>query len=186
MTMTTKKNLKKYARKLFCVSTTRYIKDGVGNTTFTVLPKLFVSLDSALEKVAGIVNERLAIEKKKKRIKPMDCTGALHGGVGIHTDEGSIVIKVTAFDRPWSVQYMNCDKLQASVELYPDKESAEQAVSKKAKAGIKALGNDKPDYIYAYRDGDEEIEAKDIKKSEPYIQMDTIDGNHIDWTAKQL
>ena len=184
--MATKKNLgKTYEGKLFCVSITRYIDSG--DPTFTVLPKLYVSLASAMEEVAGIVNETLAYEKKKKkRVKPMDCTDALLGGYVLPTGDGRIVISITAFERPWSVQYMDCDNMEHNVELFPDKESAEQAVAKKAKAGIKALGYDKPEYIYADHNGDCEIETKSIKKSEPYIKVDTIGGNRIDWVAKQI
>ena len=179
--MATKKNLgKNYEGKLFCVSTARYI-DGK-EASPTIVPKLYVRLASAMEEVAGIVNENLAYEKKKKRVKPMDCADALLGGYVY----GSLVVRITAFERPWSVQYMDCDNMEHNVELFPDKESAEQAVAKKAKAGIKALGYDKPEYIYADHNGDCEIETKSIKKSEPYIKVDTIGGNHITWEAKQI
>ena len=183
--MATRKNLgKNYDGKLVCVSTTRYI-DGK-DPAFSVGSKLYVSLASAMEEVAGIVNETLAYEKKKKRVKPMDCTDALLGGYVLPTGDGRIVISITAFERPWSVQYMDCDNMEHNVELFPDKESAEQAVAKKAKAGIKALGYDKPEYIYADRNGDCEIEAKSIKKSEPYIKVYTIGVNRIDWVTKQI
>ena len=183
--MATKKNLgKNYEGKLFCVSITRYIDGKEASPTF--LPKLYVSLASAMEEVAGIVNETLAYEKKKKRVKPMDCSTALFGGYSVPTVDGSLVVRITAFERPWSVQYMDCDNMEHNVELFPDKESAEQAVAKKAKAGIKALGYDKPEYIYADHNGDCEIETKSIKKSEPYIKVDTIGGNRIDWVAKQI
>lgn len=178
--MATKKNLgKNYEGKLFCVSITRYI-DGK-EASPTIVPKLYVSLASAMEEVAGIVND-----EKKKRVQPMDCTDALLGGYVLPTGDGRIVISITAFERPWSVQYMDCDNMEHNVELFPDKESAEQAVAKKAKAGIKALGYDKPEYIYADHNGDCEIETKSIKKSEPYIKVDTIGGNHITWEAKQI
>lgn len=178
--MATKKNLgKNYEGKLFCVSITRYI-DGK-EASPTIVPKLYVSLASAMEEVAGIVND-----EKKKRVQPMDCTDALLGGYVLPTGDGRIVISITAFERPWSVQYMDCDNMEHNVELFPNKESAEQAVAKKAKAGIKALGYDKPEYIYADHNGDCEIETKSIKKSEPYIKVDTIGGNHITWEAKQI
>lgn len=183
--MATKKNLgKTYEGKLFCVSITRYI-DGQDAST-TIVPKLYVSIASAMEQVAGIVNDTLAVEQKDKRVKPMDCTDALLGCYVLPTGDGRIVISITAFERPWSVQYMDCDNMEHNVELFPDKESAEQAVAKKAKAGIKALGYDKPEYIYADHNGDCEIETKSIKKSEPYIKVDTIGGNHITWEAKQI
>ena len=183
--MATKTNIEEnYKGKLFCVSTTRYI-DG-GDSSFTIFPTLYMSLSAAMEKVASIVNESLAFEKKK-RVKPMNCTNALHDGYAMPTDYGSIVVHITAFDRPWSVQYMDCDNKQQSVELFPDKESAEIAVAKKAKECIKAMRYDKPEYIYAERDGKREIdEAKNIKKSEAYITVCTIGGNYIDWTAKQI
>ena len=126
--MATKKNLgKNYEGKLFCVSITRYIDSG--DPTFTVLPKLYVSLASAMEEVAGIVNETLAYEKKKKkRVKPMDCSTALLGGYSVPTVDGSLVVRITAFERPWSVQYMDCDNMEHNVELFPDKESAVEAM----------------------------------------------------------
>ena len=183
--MATRKNLgKNYEGKLFCVSTARYI-DGK-EASPTIVPKLYVSLASAMEEVAGIVNETLAYEKKKKRVKPMDCADALLGGYVLPTGDGRIVIRIAELERPWSVQYMDCDNMEHNVELFSDKESAEQAVAKKAKAGIKALGYDKPEYIYADHNGDCEIETKSIKKSEPYIKVDTIGGNHITWEAKQI
>lgn len=183
--MATKKNIEEtYKGKLFCVSTTRYI-DGQ-DPAFSVGSKLYVSLASAMEDVAGIVNDTLAFEQKTRRVKPMDCTAALLGGYRMATGDGSLVVNITAFERPWSVQYMDCDNLQHTVELFPDKESAEAAVAKMAKAGIKNLGYDTPENIYADREGDCEIEAKRIKKSEPYITIDTIGGNHITWEAKQI
>lgn len=183
--MATRKNIDKdYEGKLFCVSTTRYI-DGE-DPAFSVGSKLYVNLASAMEEVAGIVNETLAYEKKTKRVKPMDCSTALLGGYVLPTGDGRIVISITAFERPWSVQYMDCDNMEHNVELFPNKESAETAVAKKAKAGIKALGYDTPENIYADRGEDCEIEAKNIKKSEPYITIDTIGGNHITWQAKQI
>lgn len=184
--MATKNNIEEnYKGKLFCVSTARYI-DG-GKPTFTVLPKIYLNLSSAMEQVADIVNGTLAFEKKKKRVKPMNCTDALLGGYSLPTGDGSLVINITACDIPWSVQYMDCDNREHTVEMFPDKESAEIAVATKAKAYLKAMRYDKPDYIYAYRGRDcEKIEAKDIKKSETYIIVETIGGNHIEWTAKQL
>ena len=182
--MATKNNIEEnYKGKLCCVSTTRYI-DG-GDPTFTVFPKLYVSLSSAMEQVADIVNGTLAFEKKK-RVKPMNCTDALLGGYSLPTGDGSLVINITACDIPWSVQYMDCDNREHAVELFPDKESAEIAVATKAKAYLKTMRYDKPEYIYAYRGGECEIEAKDIKKSEAYIMVETIGGNHIEWTAKQI
>lgn len=183
--MATKNNIEEnYKGKLFCVSTARYI-DG-GKPTFTVLPKIYLNLSSAMEQVADIVNGTLAFEKKKKRVKPMNCTDALLGGYSLPTGDGSLVINITAFDRPWSVQYMDCDNREHTVELFPDKESAEIAVATKAKACIKAMRYDMPDYIYADRGRECAIEAKDIKKSEAYIKDETIGGNHIEWKAKQL
>lgn len=183
--MATNNNIEEnYKGKLFCVSTTRYI-DG-GDPTFTVFPKLYVSLSSVMEQVADIVNGTLAFEKKKKRVKPMNCTDALLSGYSLPTGDGHLVINVTAFDRPWYVQYMDCDIREHTVELFPDKESAEIAVATTAKAYINEMRFDKPDNIYAYRGRECAIEAKDIQNSEAYIMVTTIGGNFIDWTAKQL
>lgn len=183
--MATKTNIEEnYKGKLFCVSTTRYL-DG-GEPSFTVFPKLYVNISSAMEKVASIVNETLACEKKKKRVKPMTCTDALHGGYAMATGDGSLLVHITVFDRPWSVQYMDCDNMQHSVELFPDKESAEIAVVKQAKAAIKEMWYDTPEFIYADRGGDGTTKAKDIKKSESYIVVDTLGGNHIVWMATQI
>lgn len=183
--MATQKNLEEnYKGKLFCVSTTRYI-DGE-DPSFSIGSKLYVSLASAMEEVADIVNETLAFEQKDKRVKPMDCSAALLGGYTVPTGDGSLVVNITAFDRPWSVQYMDCDNMQHSVALFPDKKSAEKSVSERAKAGIKNLGYDYPENIYADREGDCEIEKEDIKSEEPYITIDTIGGNHITWEAKQI
>lgn len=185
--MATKNKLdENYKGKLFCVSTTRYI-DG-GAPTFTVFPKLYVSLSSAMEQVANIVNGTLAFEKKKKkkRLKLRNRTDALLGGYSLPTGDGRLVINITACDKPWSVQYMDCDNMEHTVELFPDQESATIAVATEAKAYINAMRYDKPDHIYAYRGGECEIEAKGIKKSEAYIMVETIGGNHIEWRAKQI
>ncbi len=153
-----------------------------GKTYVSTWTHLYLTLGEAAKAVADHVNETLLMDKREANVKADDCTK----GYSLVANGGQLSITITAFDRPWSVQYMDCDNMEHSVELFPDKESAEIAVAKKAKAGIKELGYDTPEYIYADRNGDCEIESKKIKKSEPYIKVDTIGGNHIDWTAKQI
>lgn len=166
--------------KFYTVSVTRYIDDE--DTEFETLSGIHLTIDSAANKVAGIVNDTLALEGKKRRVNIKSC----YDGYVLLTGDGKLVVSIVAHDRPWCVQYMDCDNIQQKLDLYPDQASAEAAVSKAAKAGIKDLGYDRPEYIYADRNGDCEIEKTQIKKAEPYITVDTTGGNHITWVSKQL
>lgn len=175
----TKQTINSDPTKFYTVSVFSVYGD---ETACNTLSGICVTLGDAAEKVAEVVNETLAFEHKKKRVKATDCTT----GYTLKTDDGKRVITITEHERPWAVIYMDCDNMQHTVDLFPGKESAEAAVSEKAKAGIKNLGHDKPEYIYADRNGECEITSKQIKKQEAYIKVDTIGGNHIDWTAKQI
>lgn len=143
---------------------------------------LYLTLGEAAQAVADAVNETLLMENREANIKAEACTK----GYSLFTGGGQLHITINAHERPYGLLYMDCDNIQQSLELFPDKKSAEQAVSKKAKQGFKDLGYDKPDVIYADRNGECEIEESDVKKEEPYITIDTIGGNHITWQAKQI
>ena len=143
---------------------------------------LYLTLGEAAQAVADTVNETLLMEHREANVKAEACTK----GYSLFTGGGQLHITINAHDRPYALLYMDCDNIQQSLDLFPDKKSAEQAVTKKAKKGFKDLGYDKPDVIYADRNGESEIEKSDIKKEEPYITIDTIGGNHITWQAKQI
>ena len=143
---------------------------------------LYLTLGAAAQAVADAVNETLLMDKREADVKAEACAK----GYTLCTGGGMLHITITAHDRPFGLLYMDCDNMQQSLDLFPDKKSAEQAVSKRAKKGFKNLGYDKPDNIYADRNGDCEIEEKDIKAEEPYITIDTLDGNHITWDARQI
>lgn len=143
---------------------------------------LYLTLGEAAQAVADTVNETLLMENREANVKAEACTK----GYSLFTGGGQLHITINAHDRPYGLLYMDCDNIQQSLDLYPDKKSAEQAVSKKAKQGFKDLGYDKPDVIYADRNGECEIEESDVKKEESYITVDTTGGNHITWQAKQI
>lgn len=144
--------------------------------------KLYLTLGDAAKDVADAVNETLRMDNREANVKAADC----EKGYSLFTGGGQLHLTITAHPRPYGLLYMDCDNMQQTLDLFPDKKSAEKAVSKKAKKGIKDLGYDKPENIYANRDGDCEIEQSDIKAEEPYITIDTLDGNHITWEAKQI
>lgn len=143
---------------------------------------LYLTLGAAAKAVADAVNETLLMEKREADVKAEACAK----GYTRCTGGGMLHITITAHDRPFALLYMDCDNMEQSLDLFADKKSAEQAVSKRAKKGFKDLGYDKPDLIYADRNGDCEIEENEIKEEEPYITVDTLDGNHITWEAKQI
>lgn len=143
---------------------------------------LYLTLGEAAQTIADTVNETLLMEHREANVKAEDCAT----GYSLFTVGGQLHITITAHPRPFGLLYMDCDNMQQSLDLFPDKNSAEIAVSKRAKAGIKNLGYDYPENIYADREGDCEIEKEDIKSEEPYITIDTIGGNHITWEAKQI
>ena len=146
------------------------------------LPGLHITIDDAAKAVASAVNDVLIANGIKRRVNVKTC----YDGYTLDIDAGHWEFAITAHERPYVVRYMDCDNMQQKLTLYPDKPSAEKAVAKDAKAGIKNLGYDTPEHIYANRQGDCEIDKAEIKTSEPYITVDTIDGNHIDWEARQL
>ena len=144
--------------------------------------KLYLTLDAAAKDVADAVNETLMMDNREANVKADACAK----GYTLFTGGGQLHLIITAHPRPFGLLYMDCDNIQQSLDLFPDKKSAEQAVSKKAKQGFKDLGYDRPDVIYADRNGECEIEESDIKKEESYITVDTTGGNHITWQAKQI
>ena len=153
-----------------------------GNTDVVTWKPLYLTLDAAAQAVADTVNETLMMDNREANVKAEACTK----GYSLFTGGGQLHITINAHERPYGLLYMDCDNIQQSLDLFPDKKSAEQAVSEKAKQGFKDLGYDRPDVIYADRNGECEIEESDIKKEEPYITVDTTGGNHITWQAKQI
>ena len=144
--------------------------------------KLYLTLDEAAKDVADAVNDTLLMESREANVKAEDCAK----GYSLFTGGGQLHLIITAHPRPFGLLYMDCDNMQQSLDLFPDKKSAEKAVAEKAKQGMKDLGYDTPEHIYAHRNGDCEIEESDVKSEEPYITLDTLDGNHITWEAKQI
>lgn len=143
---------------------------------------LYLTLGEAAQAVADTVNETLMMDNREANVKAEACAK----GYTLCTGGGMLNLTITAHDRPYGLLYMDCDNIQQSLDLFPDKKTAEQAVAKKVKQGFKDLGHDKPDVIYADRNGECEIEESDVKKEESYITIDTIGGNHITWQAKQI
>lgn len=153
-----------------------------GNTDVDTWKPLYLTLGAAAQAVADTVNETLLMENREANVKAEACAK----GYSLFTGGGQLHLTITAHDRPFGLLYMDCDNMQQSLDLFPDKKSAEQAVAKRAKKGFKDLGYDKPDNIYADRNGECEIDENDIKDEEPYISVDTIGGNHITWDARQI
>lgn len=153
-----------------------------GNTDVDTWKPLYLTLGEAAQAVADTVNETLLMENREANVKADACAK----GYSLFTGGGQLHITITAHPRPFGLLYMDCDNMQQTLDLFPDKKSAEQAVSKRAKKGFKDLGYDKPDNIYADRNGECEIDENDIKAEEPYISVDTIGGNHITWDARQI
>ena len=166
--------------KFYTVSVTRYI-DG-DDPEFETLSGIHLTIDSAANKVAGIVNDTLALEGKKRRVNIKSC----YDGYVLVTGDGKLVVSITAHDRPWIVTHMNCDDRTVDYTLHHTQADAEREVTVKAKQDIAGLGKGEIEYVYADRDGDCEIEVSSIKKSEPYLLIDTLGGNRIDITAQHL
>lgn len=154
-----------------------------GETDVVTWKPLYLTLDEAAKAVADAVNETLLMENREANIKAEACTK----GYSLFTGGGQLHITITAHPRPFGLLYMDCDNMEQTLDLFPDKKSAEQAVSERAKQGLKNLGYDTPEHIYANRNGDCELEdSESIKSEEPYITVDTLDGNHITWDARQI
>ena len=144
--------------------------------------KLYLTLGDAAKDVADAVNETLMMDNREANVKADACAD----GYSLFTGGGQLHLIITAHPRPFGLLYMDCDNMEQTLDLFPDKKSAEKAVAERAKQGIKNLGYDYPEHIYANRNGDCEIEKSDVKAEEPYITIDTLDGNHITWEAKQI
>lgn len=145
------------------------------------LPGLYITIDKAAEAVAKAVNDVLIANGIKRRVNVKNC----YDGYTLDIDAGRWVFAITAHDRPYVVRFMDYDDRTDKLTVYQTKAEAEAAVAKDAKAGIKALGKE-VEYVYADRNGDCEIPKSTVKKSEPYVMVDTYGGNHIDWVSQQL
>lgn len=166
--------------KFYTVSVTRYIDDE--DPEFETLSGIHLTIDSAAKKVAGIVNDTLAFEGKKRRVNIKSC----YDGYVLSTGDGKLVVSITAHDRPWIVTHMNCDDRTVDYTLHHTQAEAEREVTVEAKQDIAEVGKGSIEYVYADRDGDCEIELDSIKKSERYLLIDTLGGNRIDITSQQL
>lgn len=145
------------------------------------LPGLYITIDKAAEAIANTVNEILKSNGVKRRVNVKNC----YDGYTLELDAGLWEFSITAHDRPYVVRFMDCDEMTDKLTVYQTKADAEAAVAKDAKAGIKAMGKE-VQYVYADRNGDCEISKSTVKKSEPYVMVDTYGGNHINWVSQQL
>ena len=145
------------------------------------LDPIFLTLDDAARAVADEVNRRYEAHHMDYRVNASSCRD---GFMQLISPNVVWTYKIVAHKRPWCVQYMDCDSEEQKLYIYPDKASAEAAVANKAKRVLNNL--DYAEHIYADHNGDCEIECRQIKKSEPYITVDTTGGNHITWEARQL
>lgn len=166
--------------KFYTVTSVCVVK---GSTDVTTWKPLYLTLEEAAKAVADSVNETLLMENREANVKADDC----EKGYSLFTGNVHLHITITAHPRPFGLLYMDCDNMEQTLDLFPDKKSAEQAVSERAKQGLKNLGYDTPEHIYANRNGYCELEdSENIKSEEPYITVDTLDGNHITWDARQI
>lgn len=144
--------------------------------------KLYLTLGDAAKDVADAVNNTLIMDNREANVKADACAD----GYSLFTGGGQLHLIITAHPRPFGLLYMDCDNMEQTLDLFPDKKSAEKAVAERAKQGMKNLGYDTPEHIYANRNGDCEIDKSDVKAEEPYITIDTLDGNHITLDARQI
>jgi len=151
-----------------------------GDVAFTA-EQLFLTIDDAAKFIVNEVNAKLKKYGKTRRVNIKNC----YDGYLLVFDDVMIDYKIAAHDRPYVVRFMDCDDMTDKLTVYQTKAEAEAAVAKDAKAGIKALGED-VEYVYADRQGDCEIDKNTVKKSEPYVMVDTYGGNHINWVSQQL
>lgn len=158
-----------------------YTVYGVNGDVAFSAEKLFLTIDDAAKFIANEVNARLKKYGKTRRVNIKNC----YDGYLLMFEDVMIDYKIAALDRPYVVRFMDCDDMTDKLTVYQTKAEAEAAVAKDAKAGIKALGQD-VQYVYADRQGDCEIPKSTVKKSEPYVMVDTYGGNHINWVSQQL
>lgn len=72
------------------------------------------------------------------------------------------------------------DERSATITTVPNKDSAHKLVAKRAKEFVKS---NYPEHIYSDRC---EISSYEIKKQEPYLEVETTGGNFVSWTTVQL
>ena len=143
--------------------------------------QLYNTIDDAARAVADAVNEVLAEEGKPNRINVKSC----YEGYTLELDAGRWVYKIVAHDRPYIVAHMNCDERTVELSTHFTLDDATQAVAKAAKQTLKEI--DYAEHIYASRrEGYIEISQRAIKKSEPYINIETSDGNYISINKHQI
>lgn len=136
--------------------------------------KLYDTIDDAARAVADAVNEVLAEEGKRNRVNVKSC----YEGYTLELDSGRWVYKIVAHDRPYIVTRMNCDDRSVEFSTHFTLEDAEKDVANAAKLTLKEISY--AEHIYASRrEGYIEISKRAIKKSEPYIHIETSDGNYI-------
>lgn len=158
-----------------------YTVYGVNGDVAFNAEQLFLTIDAAAKFIVDEVNAKLKKYGKTRRVNIKNC----YDGYLLMFEDVMIDYKIAAHDRPYVVRFMDCDDMTDKLTVYQTKAEAEAAVARDAKAGLKALGED-VEYVYADRQGDCEIDKKQVKKSEPYVMVDTYGGNHINWVSQQL
>ena len=79
-----------------------------------------------------------------------------------------------------AVVMFNQDERTVSLTTVPNKDSAHKLVARRAKEFV---NSNYPDHIYSE---DCEICSDEIKRQEPYIEVETTDGNFASWTTVQI
>ena len=76
------------------------------------------------------------------------------------------------------------DAREVNITTFKSKKDAEQRVATCAKSILRPANE--VEYIYANRNGQSEIEVKDIEDREDYIHAETTNGNFLAWTTVEI
>lgn len=78
------------------------------------------------------------------------------------------------------------DDRTLNITTVKDRNAALARVAKCAKAYLRADNCKYPEYVNVDRHGNCDIDPDDLRVHEPYVQMETTDGNFIAWTAVEI
>lgn len=176
-------------------STTFYTVSGycrIGGCLDTITRKeIFPTRAEAAKYVADEINSTIEDENAQnpdaqmELVKAKDCThGYCLSAYNDADDRIEYSIVEHKMEPIHAMVTFDQDAREVNITTFKSKVEAEQRVATCAKSILHPANQ--VDYLYADRNGQSEIEVKDIQDREDYIHAETTNGNFLAWTSVEI
>lgn len=159
-----------------------------GCVTPCTYTEIFQTRKEAAKFVAGEINQVITdYEADVDPVKAKDCTCGYR--LNCYNDKDGIVdlsIVEHRIGPVHAVVTFDQDDRTLNITTVKDRIAALARVAKCAKAYLRADNCKYPEYVNVDRHGNCDIDPDDLRAHEPYVQMETTDGNFTAWTAVEI